>query len=63
MSSLTNFTNALTPSGVAWPTVSAMQIRPAPQSIAVRYSALSVSGRARVVSSVTYMTGSPCCTA
>src|SRR5207247_678632 len=47
MSSLTNFTNALTPSGVAWPTVSAMQIRPAPQSIAVRYSALSVSGRPR----------------
>src|SRR6266581_4581453 len=63
MLSLTNFTNAFTPSGVAWPTVSARHIRPAPQSMAARYSAVSVSGRARVVSSVTYMTGRPCRTA
>src|SRR5437588_183899 len=63
ISCLTNFTNAFTPSGVACPTVSARQIRPAPHSIAAPYSALIVSGRARVVSSVTYMTGKPCSTA
>ena len=34
-------------------------MRVAPQLIAAPYSALSVSGRARVVSSVTYITGSP----
>ena len=51
------------PAGVAWPTVSAMQTRVAPARIAVEYSARSVSGSARVVSSVTYMTGSPSRTA
>ena len=51
------------PCGVAWPTVSAMQTRVAPARIAVEYSARSVSGSARVVSSVTYITGSPSPTA
>src|SRR5207237_369684 len=63
ISCLTNFTSALTPSGVAWPTVSARQIRVAPQAIAAPYNALSASGVARVVSSVTYITGRPCFTA
>ena len=56
-------TTAAAPAGVAWPTVSAMQTRVAPARIAVVYSARSVSGSARVVSSVTYITGSPSPTA
>ena len=48
------------PSGVAWPTVSQTQRRCAPRSIARREQRRSVSGRARVVSSVTYITGRPC---
>src|SRR6266480_3793760 len=63
ISCLTKLTSDLTPSGVACPTVSARQMRVAPQSIAAPYSALRASGLARVVSSVTYMTGSPCFTA
>ena len=58
-----NRTTAAAPAGVAWPTVSAMQTRFAPARIAVEYSRRSVSGSARVVSSVTYMTGSPSPTA
>jgi hypothetical protein len=52
-------TSCRTPLGVACPTVSARQMRRAPARMAAPYSAFSVSGRARVVSSVTYMTGSP----
>src|SRR3989442_960158 len=63
ISCFTNRTSALTPSGVACPTVSAKQIRIAPQSIAAPYNAFRASGFARVVSSVTYMTGRPCLTA
>ena len=48
-----------TPSGVACPHVSETQIRFAPAAIAVSYSFCSVSGSARVVSSVTNMTGNP----
>ena len=59
----TNRATAAAPAGVAWPTVSAMQTRCAPARIAVEYSWRSVSGSARVVSSVTYMTGSPSPTA
>ena len=58
-SSLTKRTSWRTPCGVAWPTVSARQMRPAPHSIAVVYSSRSVSGWDRVVSSVTYMTSRP----
>ena len=58
-----NFTTAAAPCGVACPTVSAMHTLVAPARIAVEYSARSVSGSARVVSSVTYMTGSPSPTA
>ena len=49
----TNRTTAAAPAGVAWPTVSAMHTRDAPARIAVEYSLRSVSGSARVVSSVT----------
>ncbi len=59
----TNLTTAAAPAGVAWPTVSAMHTRDAPARIAVEYSARSESGSARVVSSVTYITVSPCLTA
>ena len=52
-------TTARAPSGVAWPTVSAMQMREAPASIAVVNSRRSVSGSERVVSSVTYITAQP----
>jgi hypothetical protein len=59
----TNVTTAEAPTGVAWPTVSATQMRLAPAEIAHEYSARSVSGLARVVSSVTYITSSPSLTA
>jgi len=49
--------------GVAWPTVSQTQTARAPQRIAVVYSARIVSGSARVVSSVTNITGKPSFTA
>ncbi|MNC87705.1 hypothetical protein D3C83_34530 [compost metagenome] len=53
-------TTARAPSGVACPTVSAMQIREAPAWMAVVNSRESVSGSDRVVSSVTYITVRPC---
>ena len=56
-------TRLAAPVGVAWPTVSHRHRRRAPHAIAVRKSRRSVSGRARTVSSVTYITGSPCETA
>ena len=59
----TNRTTAPAPTGVACPTVSATQTRFAPARIAVEYSSRSVSGSARVVSSVTYITGTPSRTA
>lgn len=55
----TNRMSLRTPVGVTWPHVSQTQRRFAPASIAAPYSARSVSGCARVVSSVTNMTGSP----
>ncbi len=51
------------PLGVACPTVSQTQTRPAPARIAVVYIRRIWSGWARVVSSVTYMTGRPSRTA
>jgi len=45
------------------PTVSQMQMRVAPASMAVRYRRRIASGVARAVSSVTNMTGSPFSTA
>ena len=59
----TKRTRLRTPSGVAWPTVSQTQTRPAPARIAVVYMRRMWSGCARVVSSVTYMTGRPSLTA
>ena len=56
-------TRLRTPLGVAWPTVSQTQTRPAPARIAVVYIRRMWSGCARVVSSVTYITGSPSRTA
>src|SRR6266566_85644 len=50
-------TTARAPSGVEWPTVSQTATRAAPSSIAVPKRRRSVSGCARVVSSVTYSTG------
>ena len=55
----TNLTTARAPAGVACPTVSAMQSRDAPESIAVWNNRRSVSGSDRVVSSVTYITFKP----
>ena len=52
-------TTARAPAGVAWPTVSAMQMRDAPARIAVVNRRRSVSGSERVVSSVTYITSRP----
>ncbi len=49
--------------GVACPTVSQITTALAPQLIAVVYMRWMVSGSQRVVSSVTYMTSSPCETA
>ena len=59
----TNATTAFAPSGVACPTVSAMQTRDAPARIAAVYSVRIDSGSARVVSSVTYITDRPSFTA
>src|SRR5690348_7114068 len=59
ISSRTKRTRARTPSGVACPTVSARHTRRAPHRIALPYNARNVSGAARVVSSVTNITGSP----
>ncbi len=53
-------TSAVAPSGVAWPTVSQRQSRRAPASMALRKSLSRSSGLLRVVSSVTYVTWSPC---
>ena len=52
-----------TPLGVAWPTVSQTQTRPAPARMAVVYICRMWSGCARIVSSVTYITGRPSRTA
>ncbi len=60
---LMNRTTAAAPAGVACPTVSEMHTRFAPARIAVEYRARSESGSARVVSSVTYITGRPSPTA
>ena len=54
-----NVTTARAPAGVAWPTVSAIQMRDAPARMAVVNSRRSVSGSERVVSSVTYITSRP----
>jgi len=62
ISSRTNVSRLRTPSGVACPHVSDTQIRLAPAAIAVSYSFWSVSGSARVVSSVTNITGRPALT-
>ncbi len=59
----TKRTTAAAPTGVACPTVSATHTRDAPALIAAEYRRRSVSGSARVVSSVTYMTVSPSPTA
>ena len=56
-------TRLRTPLGVAWPTVSQTQTRLAPARIAVVYIPRMWSGCARLVSSVTYMTGRPSLTA
>jgi len=63
ISSRTKCISRRTPAGTACPTVSATQMRRAPHRIALAYSARMVSGRARVVSSVTNITGRPCETA
>ena len=60
---MTKRISALTPDGVAWPTVSERQILRTPQRMALPYSAFSVSPSARVVSSVTNITGRPSRTA
>jgi hypothetical protein len=57
--SLTKRISVRTPQGVAWPTVSHTQTLPAPAWMAAVYIFSTSSGLARVVSSVTYITGSP----
>jgi hypothetical protein len=51
------------PAGVAWPTVSVTQTRWTPSRTASPYRRRIVSGCARSVSSVTYITGRPASTA
>ena len=58
-SSITNFTSALTPLGVAWPQVSQITMERAPHSMAALYSRYTVCGSQREVSSVTYITSRP----